>query len=213
MLWRVSTDRRRLKPAGFIPPCLASVAQRVPIGPGWLYEIKHDGYRMQLRKRGEQVRLFTRRGFDWTERYSWPVEAGATLKARSCTIDGELVVADAQGMADFGKLHSRCFDHLAFLYGFDLLELNGEDLRSRPLIERKAMLAALLRRADPGIRLCDHDERDGRALFMAACRMGLEGLVCKRASSVYRSGRSKSWIKVKNKSAPGYMRVRDGLEG
>jgi bifunctional non-homologous end joining protein LigD len=212
MLWRVSKPARRL-PLGFIQPCLAIEASRVPAGPGWVHEIKHDGYRVQLRKSGDRVRLFTRRGFDWTKRYSWVTDSAAKLRAGSLTVDGELVCAGEDGIADFSRLHSRCFDHQAFLYGFDLLELDGEDWRGRPLIERKDMLAKLLRQMAPGIRYCEHDDGDGETLFRAACRMGLEGIVSKRAQSRYRSGRCKSWVKTKNKRAPGYMRVRDGLDG
>jgi ATP-dependent DNA ligase len=102
----------------------------------------------------------------------------------------------------------------AILFAFDLLDLDGEDLRKRPLGERKALLARLLKRATSGIHLSEHDDGDGEALFRAACRMGMEGIVSKRVSSTYRSGRSKSWIKVKNKTAPGYLRVNDdSLDG
>ena len=159
------------------------------------------------------MRLFTRRGFDWTDRYTWVVQSAIKLKAENVTLDGELVCIGKNGIADFSRLHSRCFDRQAFLYAFDLLELEGEDWRGRPLIERKDALAGVLRRGYAGIRFNEHDEGDGEALFRAACRMGLEGIVSKRAQSRYRSGRCKSWIKTKNRRAPGYMRVRDGLDG
>lgn len=100
--------------------------------PCWFHEIKHDGYRMQLRKRGNRVRLFTRRGFDWTERYRWVVQSAFKLKAEDVTLDGELVCAGHDGIAEFSRLHSRRFDHEAFLYVFDLLEVGGEDWRSQP---------------------------------------------------------------------------------
>lgn len=214
MLWRVSKPGRLL-PASFIQPCLATDAAKVPTGPGWVHEIKHDGYRMQLRKSGDRIRLFTRRGFDWTERYPWVVESAVALPAQSCTLDGEIICAGDDGIADFAKLHSRCFDHQAFYYGFDLLELDGEDLKPQPLVKRKAALAKLLRKAPAGVRLCEHDEGDGEALFQAACRMGLEGIVSKKITSPYRPGpkRCLAWVKVKNKEAPGYRRVRDGMEG
>jgi bifunctional non-homologous end joining protein LigD len=211
MLWRASSQRRSLPP-GFIEPCIPTAAKKVPSGPGWIHEIKHDGYRMQVRKNGDRVRLFTRRGFDWTERYPAVRTAAAKLKAQTLTIDGELVVPGKGGIASFEKLHSRISDADAILFAFDLLELDGEDLRKRPLGERKAMLARLLKPAS-GIHLSEHDDSDGEALFRAACRMGMEGIVSKRVSSAYRSGRSESWIKVKNKRAPGYLRVHDGLDG
>ena len=118
-----------------------------------MHEIKHDGYRMQLRKDGERVRLFTRRGIDWTARYRRPIEAACALKARSCTIDGEMVVAGGDGISSFDMLQSRGFDDHAFMYAFDLLELDGEDLRRRPLGERKEKLERLIRRSNIGIRL------------------------------------------------------------
>lgn len=216
MLWRVSKARPgRVLPASFIQPCISVEASKVPSGPGWVHEIKHDGYRMQVRKDGDRVRLFTRRGFDWTERYGWLVESVARLKAETLTIDGELVCAGADGIADFARLHSRCADHEVFLYGFDLLEWNGEDLRPRPLLERKAVLTKILRRAPAGIRLVDHAAGDGQALFEAACRMGLEGIVSKKIDRPYKPGPKpcSHWVKVKNRRAPAYLRVRDGADG
>jgi bifunctional non-homologous end joining protein LigD len=216
MLWRVKGRPARLKPACFIEPCVASQALKVPTGPGWLYEIKHDGYRMQVRKDGDRVRLLTRRGFDWTERYPLAAAGARKLKAKTCTIDCELVCAAADGVADFASLHSRCADDAAFLYAFDLMELNGKDLKALPLLERKARLAKLINgRGKTGIHLVDHDTGDGAALFQAACKMGLEGIVAKRAASKYYPGpkRCLAWVKVKNKTAPGYLRFRDGMEG
>lgn len=215
MLWSVKARPGRVLPASFVQPCIASEATKVPDRAGWLYEIKHDGYRLQLRKDGDRVRLFTRRGFDWTDRYPAVVAGARRLKAGTLTIDGELVCANDAGLADFAKLHSRCFDDEAFLYAFDLMELDGEDLKPLPLIERKARLAKLLRRAPAGVHLVEHHDADGPALFEAASGMGLEGIIAKRADSPYRPGPKvcKSWVKVKNKRAPGYMRVRDGTDG
>jgi ATP-dependent DNA ligase len=166
---------------------------------------------MRLRKEDGRIRLFTRTGVDWSLRYPSPVEAAAALRVRSCTIDGELVVTDDNGISDFEMLQSRAHDFNAFLYGFDLLELDGEDLRPLPLVDRKERLARLVRRVPTGIRLCDHDAGDGDALFRAACRMGLEGIVSKKTTSAYRSGKCKAWVKVKNPIAPGYRRGRDDV--
>lgn len=231
MLWRVKKPRpARTLPAGFIQPCLGVDADKVPTGPGWIHEIKYDGYRMQVRKDGDRVRLFTRRGFDWTDRYPRVVAAAAKIKAQSFTMDGEIVCVGQDGIADFARLHSRCFDDEAIFYAFDLMEFHGEDLKALPLIERKARLDAVWgtllgtgrrkgrptwRESGHGILPVDHDTGDGAALFRAACKMGLEGIVSKRAESRYMPGpkRCLSWRKVKNKSAPGYMRVRDGTEG
>jgi bifunctional non-homologous end joining protein LigD len=202
-----------LKPAGFIDPCIPTDAAKVPRGAGWVHEIKHDGYRMQLRKNGNRARLFTRRGFDWTERYPQLAAAGMLIKAHSATIDGELVVQGKGGIADFARLHSRIADGEAILFAFDLLELDGEDLRQHPLGARKAVLTKVVGLRAQGIYYAEHDDGDGEVLFCSACKMGLEGIVSKKLSSPYRSGRSKAWLKIKNKKAPGYLRVRGGLEG
>jgi ATP-dependent DNA ligase len=122
-------------------------------------------------------------------------------------------VPGKNGVADFAKLHSRIHDSAAVFYAFDLLELDGEDLRKRPLSERKAMLAKVMQRAPAGMHLSEHDDGDGEALFRAACRMGLEGIISKKLTSPYQSGKSRLWVKVKNKRAPGYLRVHDNLEG
>lgn len=213
MLWRVSSRSRRTLPIGFIQPCLAVEADEVPSAAGWAHEIKHDGYRMQLRIADGRIRLFTRRGFDWTARYSWVVDSAKALRVKSATMDGELVCVGKDGVADFSKLHSRCHDGEAFLYAFDLIEHNGENLRGQSLAERKRRLETLIKRAPAGIRFVDHDDGDGSRLFKAACRMGLEGIVSKRLDSRYRSGRCKFWVKVKNPKSASVLRVRDGLEG
>ena len=216
MLWRASKARPgRVLPAKFIQPCVGIDGDKVPTGPGWLHEIKHDGYRTQVRKDGDRVRLFTRRGFDWTERYPRIVAAALKLQAVSFTMDGETVCIGRNGVSDFQKLHSRCFDEEAIFYGFDLMTLEDEDLKPVPLIERKERLAKLLRRAPVGVHLVEHDTGDGASLFKAACKMKLEGIVSKRAASRYMPGpkRCQSWRKTKNKSAPGYLRVRDGMDG
>jgi len=124
--------------------CIPSRASKPPVGPQWIHEIKHDGYRLIARKRGGRVRLFTRRGYDWTDRYPLIRKAVAGLQATSAVIDGEAVCCDDAGMAIFEKLHSGTYDDQAFLYAFDLLELDSEDWRPRPLDERKARLQKLL---------------------------------------------------------------------
>jgi len=116
-------------------------ATKPPVGPQWIHEIKHDGYRLIARKRDDRVRLFTRNGFDWTERYPRIREAVASLRAASATIDVEAVWCDGEGLAIFEKLHSRAYDGEVILHAFDLLELDGADWRARPLDERKAKLA------------------------------------------------------------------------
>lgn len=169
---------------------------------------------MQVRKDGDRVRLFTRRGFDWTERYPRIVAAALKVKATSFTMDGETVCVDKSGVADFARLHSRCFDREAIFYAFDVMEIDGSDLKPTPLIDRKKRLRKLIRRPD-GIHYVDHDTDGGAELFQAACKMGLEGIVSKRAAGRYMPGpkRCQSWRKTKNKLSPGYLRVRDGMDG
>jgi ATP-dependent DNA ligase len=141
MLSRADRPAKRL---GYIEPCIPTRASKPPAGPQWIHEIKHDGYRLIARKRGDRVSLFTRRGYDWTDRYPLIRNAVAGIQAASAVIDGEAVCCDDAGVAVFEKLHSRACDDRAFLYASDLLELDGEDWRPRPLEERKARLAKLI---------------------------------------------------------------------
>ena len=198
------------RPAGFIDPCLPTLARAVPDGPLWAHEIKHDGFRFVVRRDGDRVRAFTRRGHDWTDRVPSIAEAMAKLRVRSVTLDGEAVVCDGKGVTDFDRLRSamaRLGSPDVVLFAFDLLELNGEDLRPHPWDTRRATLAGLLRKAGPGICLSEHLEgADGTTVFAHACQMGLEGIVAKRRDRPYRSGRSPDWIKVKNPQAPAASR-------
>jgi len=126
---------------------------------------------------------------------------------RSCIIDGEAVACGEDGISSFDRIRYRRHDAGVFLYAFDLIELNGDDLRRDPLAVRKATLASLLARAAPGLRFNEHmDEKDGPLIFAHACKMGLEGIVSKRRNSSYRSGRSPDWIKSKNPAAPAVKR-------
>jgi bifunctional non-homologous end joining protein LigD len=195
---------------GFVDPCIPTLAAKPPAGPGWVHEIKHDGYRLILRRDGEMVRLFTRRGYDWTEHYPAIASAAAKLRAKSFTLDGEAVVAGADGVAIFDALHRRGRVIDAILQAFDLLELDGEDLRPLPLRQRKPRLARLLARARAGIALNEHTDEDGAVVFRNACKLGLEGIVSKRLTAPYRSGPSRDWIKVKNPDSPAMVRHREG---
>jgi bifunctional non-homologous end joining protein LigD len=214
MLWRTRPGRSSRAPGLFIGPCLPTVADKAPSGPGWVHEIKHDGYRLQIHKRDGRVRLFTRTGIDWTERYPWIVEDVARLRPTSIIIDAEAVCAGPDGVTDFDALHARCREHEVFAYAFDLLQLDGDDLRQQSLAERKAKLEQLAQKMHKlisgGIRYSEHIEGDGETIFAHACKMKLEGIVSKRLNSRYRSGRAKTWIKVKNKLAQASMRVIDG---
>jgi ATP-dependent DNA ligase len=120
---------RTRRPVGHIPPCLPSRADRPPSGPEWLHEIKHDGFRIMARRDDNGVRLYTRNGYDFAGRFPQIVEAVAKLKVRSCFIDGEAIVVDERGLSAFDLLRSWRHDHMAVLCAFDLIELDGKDLR------------------------------------------------------------------------------------
>ena len=194
----MSVSYQRILPAGFIEPCIPTAARVPPSGPGWLHEIKHDGFRIIARKDGPRVRLYSRVGNDLTDRFPLIVAALGGLSSRSVILDGEAVACDDNRMSNFDRLRHRRHDRSVFLYAFDLIELNGDDLRREPLEVRKATLASVLSRAAPGLRLNEHIEADGPTVFAHACRMGLEGIVSKRKNSTYRSGPSRDWLKSKN---------------
>jgi ATP-dependent DNA ligase len=185
-------------PVGFIAPCLPTSAPQPPSGALWLHEIKHDGFRVIARKEGKRVRLFSRPGNDLTHRFPLIVETLVRLRPRSCIVDGEAVSCGEDGIASFDRIRYRRYDHTVFLFAFDLIELDGEDLRRDPLEVRKATLASMIVRAGTGIRLNEHIGGDGPIVFQHACKLGLEGIVSKRKDSSYRSGRSPHWIKSKN---------------
>src|SRR5262249_4121903 len=155
----------RIALSGFIQPCLPSRAERPPSGPGWVHEIKHDGFRMMVRRDPAGVRLLTRNGNDWTERYPLIAAAVGALTVRSCLIDGEAVACGDAGLPAFDRLRYRRADGTVFLFAFDLLELDGRDLRREPLEVRKATLASLLRRVGAGVRLNEHlEHQDGEVV-------------------------------------------------
>jgi bifunctional non-homologous end joining protein LigD len=130
----------------------------------------------------------------------------AHLRSRSCIIDGEAVACDDNGVTSFNRVRYRYHDESVFLYAFDLIELNGDDLRRDPLKGRKATLDILLSKAGSGIQFNEHMEGDGETVFRHACKLGLEGIVAKRKDSTYRSGRSPDWLKMKNTNAPAVKR-------
>jgi len=191
--------RMRTLPGGFIAPCLPTRTDKLPSGSHWLHEIKHDGFRIIARKTGAKVRLYSRPGNDLTHRFPLIVDALSRLRSRSCIIDGEAVACDDNGVASFNLIRYRRHYDSTFLYAFDLIELNGDDLRRDPLEVRKATLASIVAaKASPGIRFNEHIEGDGPTVFAHACKLGLEGIVSKRKDSAYRSGRSPDWLKMKN---------------
>jgi bifunctional non-homologous end joining protein LigD len=193
--------RRARLPARPPTPQLATLVKEAPPGSDWLHEIKFDGYRILGRSAEGSARLLTRNGKDWTARYPAIAAAIATLAPRRpCLLDGELVVVRPDGTTSFQDLQQGAAadtGELAY-YVFDLLHLDDRDLRSLPLLERKDLLAGLIGDGASGlIRFSDHVVGEGPAFFRRACELGLEGIISKRAGSVYRGGRSRDWVKVK----------------
>jgi bifunctional non-homologous end joining protein LigD len=190
--------------SGHIEPRLPSQAERPPSGDGWIHEIKHDGFRIMARRDG--ARLITRHGNDFTSRFPLAAAAVTALPARSFLIDGEAIVTDASGIAVFDLIRRKRHGDDAVLIAFDLIELDGEDLRRSPIEDRKRKLAKLARSPHPGIVLNEFFEGDGDILFEHACKLGCEGIVSKRLGSTYRSGRSPHWLKIKIPHAPAVTR-------
>lgn len=182
-----------------IAPQLATAVTRAPRGAGWVFEPKYDGYRLLCRVEDDAVRLTTRRGLDWTDRFPAIAAAARALPVRSALIDGEAVVFDANGLTSFQKLQNALTGEGSeiVLVAFDLLHLDGFDLTKAPLIERKTLLEQLLRDAPPALRYGEHMENDGATFFAAACKLGLEGVIAKRAADPYRQVRTRSWLKIK----------------
>ena len=186
-------------PSDFIAPCLPSKVFRPPSGPLWVHEIKHDGYRLMVRRDGARVRCFTRNGHDWASRFPAIVDAALRIKATSFLIDGEAVIANDDGTPDFHALRNRRRGREVVLYAFDLIENDGDELRDLPLIERKRRLKKLVGRSKQrAIQFVEHLVGDGPTVFDHVCRMGLEGIVSKRVDAPYRSGMSTTWLKAKN---------------
>jgi bifunctional non-homologous end joining protein LigD len=201
--------RRRIRRSITFEACPPRKAKEPPSGPGWIHEIKHDGFRILARKDGNQVRLITRNGYDFTERYPLIVDGIASLPVETCIIDGEAIVVDQDGLSIFDLLRYRQHDHAATLCAFDLLELDGTDLRSRPLEERKQHLAWALRERHHGIALNATYDGDGALIYQHACALGCEGIVSKRLGSPYRAGRTDQWLNMKNPEAPAVRRERE----
>ena len=142
-------QRSAFRPSGFVEPCRPSRAARPPSGAEWIHEIKHDGFRLMVRREGARVRLWTRGGYDWADRFPAIVEAASRLRTPSFLIDGEVVVCRDDGVSDFDALRSRRHDHEVTQIAFDLIELQGDDLRNQKLIDRKQTS-----RQDAGARRC-----------------------------------------------------------
>jgi len=187
----------------FVEPQVATLEKDAPSGDDWLHEVKFDGYRMQAQIAGSEVRLLTRAGLDWTSKFDGPVTAAlAGLKCRDAIIDGEIVVLADSGVSSFSLLQqdlSANRTNRFIYYVFDLMRLDGHDLRGEPLVERKQALHELLGKQseNSALRFSDHFAEPGKIMLQHACRMGLEGIVSKRADAPYRSGRGPAWVKSK----------------
>jgi bifunctional non-homologous end joining protein LigD len=194
--------RDRLSPEGFIEPCQPVLSAIVPSGPDWVHELKHDGWRLLARKDADQVLLWSRTGRNWTDNFPGIVAALTALPIPSCVLDGEAVAHDKDGWPDFHGLQSKAGRERAELVAFDLLMVNSADIRPWPLIERRGWLSELMEGSPAGLHFSEHLE-NGKALLKHACALNLEGIVSKRKSAPYRSGRSDNWRKIK---CPDYMR-------
>jgi bifunctional non-homologous end joining protein LigD len=187
----------------FTPPCLASPVLDPPEGSNWVHEIKYDGYRVQALVEHGRVRILTRTGLDWTERFGVLVEDLATLRIASAAIDGEAVVLDERGVSRFQMLQAELKLGAAariHMMAFDLLHLAGHDVTGLPLLERKTLLRHMLSSAPLPhglLRYADHMTGPGGTILTNVCAMGLEGIVSKRLDRPYRSGRHADWTKSK----------------
>ncbi|WP_051371513.1 DNA ligase D [Mesorhizobium loti] len=201
----VKTKRRNSNgaaksPPPFQPPQLATLVDRVPTALEWVHEIKYDGYRTLLAVGGGQAKAYTRSGLDWSTKFSHIVLEAAGLPVTSALIDGEAVVMDDKGVSNFQALQKALKSNRqsVFYYAFDLLALDGEDLRALPLIERKKRLEALLPTTDGRTLLySEHITGSGDKLLQTFCAAGLEGIISKRADSLYSGSRSGNWLKIK----------------
>lgn len=185
----------------FIPPCLATLASTPPTDAVWVHEIKLDGYRLEARISDGAVKLLTRTGLDWTARFGSLARALAKLKVKSAIIDGEAIVEDETGASSFVRLvaalDAGSSDEMRYV-AFDILYLDGVDLRAGTLLKRKELLSALLDRAkSPVLRYSEHITGPGDAMLRESCQLGLEGIISKRTDRPYRSGRNGEWLKSK----------------
>jgi bifunctional non-homologous end joining protein LigD len=180
---------------GFIEPALASSVDKVPAGSRWIHEIKFDGYRVQLHIHDGQVKVFTRRSNDWTKRFRKIAADASEIAVGSAIIDGEVVVPSANGVSDFSVLQNELKGRSTkiVLVAFDLLYLNGHDLRKLPLLARKAELKQII--DGTAVQFSESFEIDGQEMYQHACRLGLEGVVSKVRESAYVSGRGNIWVK------------------
>lgn len=197
-------------PLAFIPPMKPLLVDDAPDGDDWIHEIKYDGWRVQVII-GDEIRAFTKNGHDYTRQFAPIVEAARTFGARQTILDGELIVQGADGRSDFHSLRSAITsapERLVF-YAFDMMVVDGLDIRPEPVVDRRARLQNLIGDHDPGfpIQFSEHFEGNGPLIFQHADKMNLEGIVSKKASSRYRSGETTNWLKIKTFTEHEYVIV------
>jgi bifunctional non-homologous end joining protein LigD len=196
-------------PPKWIEPCIPTLVEKPPSGPNWRHEAKWDGYRISIVIRERTVKVRTRKGLDWTEKFAAIADAAAKLACSNAIIDGEAVVLDAKGRPDFSALQAAISEGGANIiaYAFDLLFLDGRDLRPQPLSERRQALEELIGKGEGAIYLSEQIDADGAAFFKAARAHGLEGIVSKRIDLPYRSGKRSDWLKIKTVQADTFVIV------
>ncbi|MBB6505947.1 bifunctional non-homologous end joining protein LigD [Sphingomonas endophytica] len=189
--------RSATKAPAFEPPQLCTLVDHVPTGGEWIHEVKYDGYRALIAIGGGTAKVYTRSGLDWSDKFAGIAEAAAALSATTALIDGE-IVAFKDGRPDFSTLKDAIGSGGAMtLFAFDLLEVDGEDLREQPNVARKERLRALVGEGEERLRFAEHIVGSGEQLFETMCREGYEGVVSKRADAPYRGRRTQSWLKIK----------------
>jgi len=182
----------------FVPPQIPTLVNQPPEDEGWVHEVKLDGYRTQLVIDQGGVRLFSKNGHDWTAKY-WPIALAVELPCRAAILDGEVIVAGEQGAPDYPALEAAIWNEpsrLVFV-AFDILHLDGRNLAPLPLLQRKQALWQLVEPGAGKIRYSEHFDGDALAILRAIDKMGLEGIISKRADSRYRSGPSTTWLKAR----------------
>lgn len=196
-----------------VEPCLALLSSKVPTGADWSYEVKWDGYRIAVHIERGEVRIITRGGHDWTHRFPTIACEAAGLPLETAILDGEAVVLGKNGASDYGALQGslggrggKAASKAAILYAFDLLYLDGHDLRSMSLTERRLLLLDVID-GEGAIRMSEDVVADGAAFLRQACAMDLEGIIAKRRSAPYRSGRGGEWLKIKCVRSEGFAIV------
>jgi bifunctional non-homologous end joining protein LigD len=204
MPFKTRLARSRRSPPGFIRPCQPTLSAKAPAGAAWIHEVKHDGYRALARIEVGEARLWSRHGTPMGDRFPKIVEALRELEVSGAVIDGEVVCQTPDGRGDLYALRSKDGCRRAVLIAYDLIWLDGTDLRLEPLSARRKALAGLLASRPRGpICFSEHLVGDGEQIFRHVCDLGLEGIVSKRSASIYRSGPSPDWVKRKNPSYKG----------